>query len=100
MSANVHSPYTPHAQAFFHNHKEALRDRLGVLKPILDGLEKRKVLNSHEKEILENEKVRSKQCDSLLDMLKRKGGRAQEKFYELLKEWDPLLIDDLDEDGK
>ncbi|XP_076143558.1 caspase recruitment domain-containing protein 8-like [Alosa pseudoharengus] len=88
------SPYTPPGQDFFHRHKAELETRLGLLRPILSGLEKCRVLNPQEREEVEN-KDGSMRNRTLLLMLEKKGGPAQEEFYRVLLECDEYLVKDL-----
>ncbi|XP_076143256.1 caspase recruitment domain-containing protein 8 [Alosa pseudoharengus] len=88
------SPYTPPGQDFFHKHKAELETRLGLLRPILSGLEKCRVLNPQEREEVEN-KDGSMRNRTLLLMLQKKGGPAQEEFYRVLLECDEYLVKDL-----
>ncbi|XP_062388983.1 caspase recruitment domain-containing protein 8-like [Sardina pilchardus] len=89
------SPYTPPGQDFFHRHKAELETRLGLLRPILSGLQKCRVLNPQEREEVEN-KDGSVRNRTLLLMLEKKGGPAQEDFYRVLQQCDPYLVKDLE----
>ncbi|XP_041958831.1 uncharacterized protein LOC121718070 [Alosa sapidissima] len=90
-SSSPSSPYTPPGQDFFHRHKAELETRLGLLRPILSGLEKCRVLNPQEREEVEN-KDGSMRNRTLLLMLEKKGGPAQEEFYRVLLECDEYLV--------
>ena len=89
------SAYTPPGQDFFHKHKAALETRLGLLRPILSKLETHRVLNPQEREEVES-KEGSIQNRTLLLMLQKKGGLAQEEFYRVLKKYDEYLVKDLE----
>ena len=89
------SAYTPPGQDFFHKHKAALETRLGLLRPILSELETHRVLNPQEREEVES-KEGSVQNRTLLLMLEKKGGPAQEEFYRVLKKCDEYLVMDLE----
>ena len=89
------SPYTPQGQDFFQKHKAALEARLGLLRPILSELETHRVLNPQEREEVES-KEGSVQNRTLLLMLEKKGGPAQEEFYRVLKKYDEYLVKDLE----
>lgn len=91
----VSSPYTPPGQDFFHRHKAELEKRLGLLRPILSELEARRVLNAQEREEVEN-KDGSFRNRTLLLMLEKKGGPAQEEFYKVLRKHDEYLMKGLE----
>ncbi|XP_063065642.1 NACHT, LRR and PYD domains-containing protein 1a allele 5-like [Engraulis encrasicolus] len=86
------SPYTPPGQDFFHRHKAELETRLGFLPPILTELERCEVLNGEEREEVESKNVKSQKNQTLLSMLKDKGGPAQEEFYKVLLKKDKFLV--------
>ncbi|XP_055757072.1 chromosome partition protein Smc-like [Salvelinus fontinalis] len=77
----------------------ALETRLGRLDGILSYLHDQMVLNDEEREEVVNPptKSRTKQNQTLLDMVVRKGDHAQEHFYHGLKKEDPYLVKDLEE---
>ncbi|KAG5264121.1 hypothetical protein AALO_G00272370 [Alosa alosa] len=82
-------------QEFFKKHKGELEMRLHVLDPILNHLECGGVLSCPEREEVESNTTRLKKNFALITMLEKKGGVAQEKFYEALKKHNPLLLEDL-----
>nr|XP_023837872.1 GTPase IMAP family member 7-like isoform X2 [Salvelinus alpinus] len=84
---------------FITKHRMALETRLGRLDGILSYLHAQKVLDDEEREEVVNQptKSRTKQNQTLLDMVVRKGDHAQEHFYHVLKEKDPYLVKDLEE---
>uniref|UniRef100_A0A673Z776 CARD domain-containing protein n=1 Tax=Salmo trutta TaxID=8032 RepID=A0A673Z776_SALTR len=82
-------------QAFITKHRMELVNRLGLLPPILTRLHVRGVLSQEEIEIVEIKPTKSQQNRALLNMVVRKGTRAQEYFYLALRESDILLVEDL-----
>uniref|UniRef100_A0A673Z786 CARD domain-containing protein n=1 Tax=Salmo trutta TaxID=8032 RepID=A0A673Z786_SALTR len=89
------NPSTPNGQAFITKHRMELVNRLGLLPPILTRLHVRGVLSQEEIEIVEIKPTKSQQNQALLNMVVRKGARAQEYFYLALRESDLLLVEDL-----
>lgn len=63
---------------------------------LLSKLETCGILNAVERETVEVEKISTSRNHTLIVMLSRKGERAQEKFYEILKETDSYLVKDLE----
>ncbi|XP_041922333.1 interferon-induced, double-stranded RNA-activated protein kinase-like isoform X2 [Alosa sapidissima] len=80
---------------FFNKHKAELETRLSTTS-VLIQLEGCGILNAVERETVEAERISVSQNHALIVMLSRKGERAQEKFYEILKETDPYLVKDLE----
>lgn len=70
---------------------------MGELQPILLKLQDCKVLNNVEREKI-NISSRIQRNKALLDMIMRKGPRAQEQLYQALKKEDPYLVEDLEEE--
>nr|XP_029531930.1 uveal autoantigen with coiled-coil domains and ankyrin repeats-like [Oncorhynchus nerka] len=89
------NPSTLIGQAFITKHKTELVNRLGLLRPILMSLQDRGVLSQEEIEEVESKDIKSQQSQALLNMVVRKGTRAQEYFYQALRESDLLLVEDL-----
>jgi hypothetical protein len=75
----------------------ALETRLGLLQPIFLRLQDYGVLIHEEREGVDSKSTKTLQNQALLDMVVRKGSRAQEHFYQVLKEVDPCLVEDLEE---
>ncbi|XP_045082977.1 uncharacterized protein LOC121557014 [Coregonus clupeaformis] len=90
-------PPTFSGRDFITKHRIALETRLGILQPILSHLEDQKVLNAEEKEEVVSKSTKTLQNQALLDMVVRKGARAQEHFYQVLKKVNPYLVEDLEE---
>ncbi|CAB1344223.1 unnamed protein product [Coregonus sp. 'balchen'] len=88
---------TSTGRGFIRNHRMALETRLGRLQPILSHLEYHKALNAEEREEVVSKSTKTQQNQALLDMVVRKGARAQKHFYQVLKEVDPYLVEDLEE---
>uniref|UniRef100_A0A673Z3W7 Uncharacterized LOC115208500 n=1 Tax=Salmo trutta TaxID=8032 RepID=A0A673Z3W7_SALTR len=89
----------PPGRAFITKHRMALETRLGVLRPILLHLQQpdRGVLIDEEREEVLSKTPKTLQNQALLDMVIRKGARAQEHFYQALREADRCLVEDLEE---
>lgn len=90
------SPYTPPGQDFFLKHKADLETRLQILSPFLSKLQDMKVINNAERELLNSKTTDMEKNQALLTMLQKRGGKAQEFFYKVLREDDPLLVEDLE----
>lgn len=90
---NHHNP----GQDFFCRHKMALESRLPlVLQPFLSQLQQRKVFNDQEREEVMSKKKPVDRNYALLTMIQNKGATAQQAFYEVLREADPCLVEDLE----
>ena len=90
---NHHNP----GQDFFGRHKVALERRLPlVLNPILSQLQQREVLIDQEREEVMSKYTTVDRNFVLLTMIQNKGVTAQQAFYEVLKEADPCLVEDLE----
>ena len=75
----------------------ALERRLPlVLNPILSQLQQREVLNDQEREEVMSKYTTVDRNFVLLTMIQRKGVRAQQVFYEVLKNAEPYLVKDLE----
>ncbi|KAM9492137.1 uncharacterized protein ACWYII_004100 [Salvelinus alpinus] len=96
-AATPAKPPTFPGRDFITKHRIALETRLGLLQPILLHLEDHKVLNAEEREEVVSKSTKTLQNQVLLDMVVKKGARAQEHFYQVLKEVDPCLVEDLEE---
>ena len=88
-------PYISVDLNFFNKHKAALETRMSI-RPILIELEGCGILNDLERETVEVESTSYKQNHALIVLLSRKGPGAQQKFYEILKEKDRYLVEDLE----
>lgn len=53
-------------------------------------------MDAVERETVEVQKTSVDKNRALIVLLTRKGERAQEKFYEILKQADPFLVEDLE----
>ena len=74
----------------------ALESRLPlVLQPFLSQLQQRKVLNDQEREEVMSKGTSVNRNCVLLTMIQNKGVTAQQAFYEVLKEADPYLVENL-----
>ncbi|XP_041726827.1 caspase recruitment domain-containing protein 8-like [Coregonus clupeaformis] len=82
---------------FITKHKSALETRLGLLPRILSLLEDHKVLNAEEREEVVSKSTDILKNQALLNMVVKKGARAQKQFYQVLKEVNPYLVEDLEE---
>ncbi|KAK6291941.1 hypothetical protein J4Q44_G00377260 [Coregonus suidteri] len=87
----------PTGQGFINKHRMDLEMRLGLLQPILMCLHHQRVLKDQEREEVVSQPTKTKQIQTLLDMVVKKGARAQDHFYRALKEADPYLVEDLEE---
>ncbi|XP_076139093.1 uncharacterized protein LOC143122151 isoform X3 [Alosa pseudoharengus] len=94
--ASAPSRHPSPGQDFFSNHKAALETRLPVLTTILILLQQRRVLSDLEREQVESKPTSTERNHVLLTMIQRKGATAQMEFYEVLKEQDPHLVQDLE----
>ncbi|XP_062395910.1 uncharacterized protein LOC134085142 [Sardina pilchardus] len=81
---------------FFNKHKATLEKRMPILSNVLNQLEAGNVLDAEERETVEAEQISVKRNRALIVMLDRKGEKAQEKFYQILKKTDPHLVEDLE----
>ncbi|XP_031667347.1 uncharacterized protein LOC109887372 isoform X6 [Oncorhynchus kisutch] len=91
------NPSAPPGRAFIRRHRMALETRLGLLQPIFLRLQYHGVLIHEEREEVVSKSTKTLQNQTLLDMVVKKGARAQEHFYQVLKEVDPCLVEDLEE---
>ncbi|XP_036795890.1 uncharacterized protein LOC110485388 isoform X1 [Oncorhynchus mykiss] len=96
-AATPAKPPTFPGQDFIPKHRIALETRLGLLQPIFLRLQDRGVLIDEEREEVVSKSTKTLQNQTLLDMVVKKGARAQEHFYQVLKEVDPCLVEDLEE---
>ncbi|CAB1344233.1 unnamed protein product, partial [Coregonus sp. 'balchen'] len=90
------NPSTLPGRGFIRNHRTALETRLGVLQPLFLRLQDRGVLIDEEREEVVSKSTKTQQNQALLDMVVRKGGEAQEEFYQVLREADHFLVKDLE----
>uniref|UniRef100_A0A4W5R4A3 Caspase recruitment domain family, member 8 n=1 Tax=Hucho hucho TaxID=62062 RepID=A0A4W5R4A3_9TELE len=93
------TPYILPGQVFITKHRMALETRLGLLRPILLRLQQPDlgVLIDEEREEVLSNTTKTLKNQALLDMVIRKGARAQEHFYQALREADHCLVEDLEE---
>ncbi|XP_062396036.1 caspase recruitment domain-containing protein 8-like [Sardina pilchardus] len=96
IDSSPSSQYTPRGQDFFQKYKADLEIRLQILGPFLAQLQKMKVITGAERELLNSKPTDTEKNHTLLTILQRRGGKAQEMFYQALKEEDPLLVEDLE----
>nr|XP_029509464.1 caspase recruitment domain-containing protein 8-like [Oncorhynchus nerka] len=96
-AAPTANPSTPPGRAFIRRNRMSLETRLGLLQPIFLRLQDRRVLIDEEREEVVSKSTKTLQNQALLDMVVRKGSRAQEHFYQVLKEVDPCLVEDQSE---
>ncbi|XP_015705808.1 caspase recruitment domain-containing protein 8-like [Coturnix japonica] len=94
LSRNVSN--IPSGAAFLKKHKTELCSRMGQISSILLNLRVEDVINSDEEEEVQAENTKQKKNQFLLDLVEKKGHRAQEKLYQILQKKDPFLVDDLD----
>nr|XP_006116816.2 caspase recruitment domain-containing protein 8-like isoform X2 [Pelodiscus sinensis] len=82
--------------AFLAKHRLQLRDRMGLLNSMLARFRDAQLLNSEEEEEVKSHQTSKRRNDALLKLVERKGIRAQEKLYQILRETDPCLVEDLE----
>ncbi|XP_075753978.1 NACHT, LRR and PYD domains-containing protein 1a-like isoform X2 [Pelodiscus sinensis] len=82
--------------AFVAKHRLQLRDRMGLLESVLARFRDAQLLNSEEEEEVKSHQTSKRRNDALLQLVERKGIRAQEKLYQILRETDPCLVEDLE----
>ncbi|XP_048677375.1 caspase recruitment domain-containing protein 8-like isoform X3 [Caretta caretta] len=89
---------TAQGVSFVKKHREELRNRMGLIYPILARLRDIEAMNSdEEEELLSMQNRRKVMNDALLQLVERKGAQAQEELYQSLKETDPYLVQDLEQ---
>ncbi|KAM5151705.1 uncharacterized protein ACMZJ9_009947 [Mantella aurantiaca] len=86
------------AKTFLQKYYEQLCDRLVILEPILVSLFAKGIIQNHEEELIRNQNHPLNQRIELLKMVTSKG--VEEEFYEILKEKDPCLVQDLEKHKK
>ncbi|XP_053862868.1 caspase recruitment domain-containing protein 8-like isoform X2 [Malaclemys terrapin pileata] len=85
-------------ESFVRKHREQLRRRMGVIYPILARLRDIEAMNSdEEEEVLSMQNKQKVMNEALLQLVERKGARAQEELYQSLRETDPYLVQDLEQ---
>ncbi|NXA56510.1 CARD8 protein, partial [Nothocercus julius] len=92
----VTQTWCPLGAAFVKKHKEQLCYRMGRISPILLHLQHANIINSDEEDEVLRQNTRKKKNKSLLQLVERKGCKAQEELYRILQEKDPFLISDLE----
>ncbi|XP_065435789.1 caspase recruitment domain-containing protein 8-like isoform X2 [Chrysemys picta bellii] len=85
-------------ESFVKKHREQLRRRMRVIYPILARLRDIEAMNSdEEEEVLSMQNKQKVMNEALLQLVERKGARAQEELYQSLRETDPYLVQDLEQ---
>ncbi|KAK2523091.1 caspase recruitment domain-containing protein 8 [Columba guinea] len=82
--------------AFVKKHQAELCSRMRQLPTILQHLRDANVINSDEEEELQGQDTNKRKNRVLLDLVKKKGLKAQEQLYQILQIKDPYLIADLE----
>lgn len=82
--------------AFLKKHKTELCSRMGQLSSILLNLSVEDVINSEEEEEVQAQNTKQKKNQFLLDLVEKKGLKAQEKLFQVLQTKDPFLVEDLE----
>ncbi|KAK6316442.1 hypothetical protein J4Q44_G00139660 [Coregonus suidteri] len=91
-------PPTLSGENFITKQRVKLEEHMGELQPILLKLQGCKVLNDMEREKIDNISSRVQRNKALLEMVMRKGPRAQEQLYQAIKKGDPYLVEYLEEE--
>ncbi|XP_041753327.1 uncharacterized protein LOC121581957 isoform X4 [Coregonus clupeaformis] len=91
-------PPTLSGENFITKQRVKLEEHMGELQPILLKLQECKVLNDVEREKIDNISSRVRRNKALLEMVMRKGPRAQEQLYQAIKKGDPYLVEYLEEE--
>ncbi|CAM5160841.1 unnamed protein product [Eretmochelys imbricata] len=84
---------SPLGAAFVGKH----RDRMGQIQPVLVRLRVAQLLSSEGEEEVRSEQTSRMMNDALLQLVERKGARAQQELYQTLRETDPYLVQDLEQ---
>ncbi|XP_052545461.1 caspase recruitment domain-containing protein 8-like [Tympanuchus pallidicinctus] len=82
--------------AFLKKHKTELCSRMGQLSSILLNLSVEDVINSEEEEEVQAQNTKQKKNQFLLDLVEKKGLKAQETLFQILQTKDPFLVEDLE----
>lgn len=83
-------------QDFFMKHKGTLENRLpDFLNPILIKLHEKTVINGLEREQIQNMPIEQRNY-RLITIVEKRGVKAQQLFYEVLKDVEPFLMEDLE----
>ncbi|OPJ66306.1 caspase recruitment domain-containing protein 8 [Patagioenas fasciata monilis] len=82
--------------AFVKKHQTELCSRMRQLPIILQYLRDANVINSDEEEELQGLDTNKRKNRVLLDLVKKKGPKAQEQLYQILQIKDPYLVADLE----
>ncbi|NXW93848.1 CARD8 protein, partial [Alopecoenas beccarii] len=82
--------------AFVKKHQAELCSRMSQLPTILLHLRDANVINSDEEEEVQRQDTSKRKNRVLLDLVKKKGPKAQEQLYQILQIKDPYLITDLE----
>ncbi|CAM4641510.1 unnamed protein product [Lepidochelys olivacea] len=93
VSLSALSSQTLTGAAFVGKH----RDRMGQIQPVLVRLRVAQLLSSEGEEEVRSEQTSRMMNDALLQLVERKGARAQEELYQTLRETDPYLVQDLEQ---
>ncbi|XP_042679825.1 caspase recruitment domain-containing protein 8-like isoform X2 [Centrocercus urophasianus] len=81
--------------AFLKKHKTELCSRMGQLSSILLNLSVEDVINSEEEEEVQAQNTKQKKNQFLLDLVEKKGLKAQEMLFQILQKKDRFLVEDL-----
>ncbi|XP_031448038.1 death domain-containing protein CRADD-like [Phasianus colchicus] len=93
LSRNVSK--IPSGAAFLKKHKRQLCSRMRLNTSILVNLNSQGVINSEEEEEVQAQNTNQKKNRCLLDLVEKKGPKAQEKLFQVLQKENPLLVEDL-----
>ncbi|EMP24872.1 NACHT, LRR and PYD domains-containing protein 1, partial [Chelonia mydas] len=97
VSLSALSSQTLTGAAFVGKHRRQLRVQMGQIQPVLVHLRVAQLLSSEEEEEVRSEQTSQMMNDALLQLVERKGARAQEELYQTLRETDPYLVQDLEQ---
>lgn len=81
---------------FLRRFRVQLIERMGNTRPIQYALLEQGVLTEEEIEAITVYALRAEKNRALVDMVLKKGARAQEAFYKVLREEDPYLLEELE----
>ncbi|KAM4706467.1 caspase recruitment domain-containing protein 8 [Discoglossus pictus] len=82
------------SSCFIQKNFQSLCERISLLSPILVGLLQKGVINEHEEEMINKKTLRLEKNKALIEMILKK--KAAEEFYQVLKENDCFLVEDLE----
>ncbi|NWW84812.1 CARD8 protein, partial [Rhynochetos jubatus] len=81
--------------AFLKKHRTKLCSRMSQLSTILLHLRDANVINSNEEEEVQGQGTSQRRNQVLLELVKKKGQKAEDQLYQILQIKDPYLIADL-----